>query len=211
MTGRPPRTPFHAFRASAVATGILSLTAGAHVAGGGHLPVPGILLAVLALTALASTAATRLRLSFPAMGALLGGGQLALHELLTAFSSPGPAAAIPGAPAGHVHGVALAGFPGTASLAEHISPADPGLAPLMLVMHAAATLGCALLLAKGDAALWTLAAWLRPLAGHPSTVAPLPAPRFRGPFAPLRLPFQPRRNLRQDSRRGPPSAVVPSP
>ncbi|UTT70205.1 hypothetical protein NMQ03_03365 [Arthrobacter sp. DNA4] len=47
------------------------------MAGRGHLPAPAILLAVLALTALASTVATRLRLSFPAIGALLGGGQLA--------------------------------------------------------------------------------------------------------------------------------------
>ncbi|NUP60178.1 MAG: hypothetical protein HOQ06_11995, partial [Pseudarthrobacter sp.] len=90
MAGRPPRAPFHAFRAAALATGILSLAAGAHVAGGGQLPAPGILLAVLALTSLASTAATRLRLSFPAVGALLAGGQLALHELLTAFSAPVP-------------------------------------------------------------------------------------------------------------------------
>lgn len=207
MTGHPPRIPFHLFRASSLAAGILSLAAGAHVAGGGQLPSPGILLAVLALTALASTAATRLRLSFPAVGALLAGGQLALHELLTAFSAPAPAA---GPPAPHVHGAVLAGFPGIAPFAEHVSPADPGLAPLMLAAHAAATLGCTLLLARGEAALWALAGWLRPLAGLPRPVAPVPAPRFPGPFGPLPLPRQPWRNLRQDSRRGPPSAVVPS-
>jgi hypothetical protein len=207
VTGHPPRIPFHLLRASSLAAGILSLAASAHVAGGGQLPSPGILLAVLALTALASTAATRLRLSFPAVGALLAGGQLALHELLTAFSAPVPAA---GPPAPHVHGAALAGFPGPAPFAEHVSPADPGLAPLMLAAHAAATLGCALLLAKGEAALWALAGWLRPLAGLPRPVAPVPAPRFPGPFGPLPLPRQPWRNLRQDSRRGPPSAVVHS-
>ena len=207
MIGQPPRIPFHLFRASSLAAGILSLAAGAHVAGGGQLPPPGILLAVLALTALASTAATRLRLSFPAVGALLAGGQLALHELLTAFSSPAPAA---GPPAPHVHGAVLAGFPGIAPIAEHVSPADPGRAPLMLAAHAAATLGCALFLARGESALWALAGWLRPLAGLPRPVAPVPAPRFSGPFGPLLLPRQPWRNLRQDSRRGPPSAVVPS-
>jgi hypothetical protein len=80
----------------------MALAAGAHVAGGGHLPAPAILLAVLALTALASTVATRLRLSFPAIGALLGGGQLALHEVFTAFSNPRPGAA-PGPAPAHLH------------------------------------------------------------------------------------------------------------
>ncbi|NUP58873.1 MAG: hypothetical protein HOQ06_05285, partial [Pseudarthrobacter sp.] len=145
-------------------------------------------------------------LSFPAVGALLAGGQLALHELLTAFSAPVPT----GPPAPHSHGAALAGLPGFAPIAELAGPANPGLAPLMLATHAAATLGCALLIAKGDAALWTLAAWLRPLAGLPRPAAPVPAPRFRGLFVPLPRPRQPWRNLRQDSRRGPPSAVVPS-
>jgi len=69
-----PRTPFHFLRSSALATVILTLAAGAHLAGGGELPAPAILLAVLALTALGSTTATRLRLGFPAVAALLGGG-----------------------------------------------------------------------------------------------------------------------------------------
>ena len=50
----------------------------------------------------------------------------------------------------------------------------------MLAAHAAATLGCALLLARGEAALWALAAWLRPLVALPRPVtadadAPVPA------------------------------------
>jgi hypothetical protein len=63
-----------------VAAMIVTLGAAAHVVGGGELPVPGIMLAVLALTGMAATAATRLRLNFPAMTALLGAGQLVLHE-----------------------------------------------------------------------------------------------------------------------------------
>ncbi|MDQ0770662.1 hypothetical protein QF031_003411 [Pseudarthrobacter defluvii] len=209
MHGPLRRAPFHLLRASALATGTLALAAGAHVAAGGRLPAPGILLAVLVLTALASTVATRLRLSFPALAALLGGGQLALHELLTAFSAPLPATAA-GTDSGHVHGDNLAAFHGFAPLAEHLSPADPGLAPLMLASHAAATLGCALLLAKGETALWTLAGWLRPFAGLPRPLAPIPAVRLDGQFTHSPLRRSPWRNLRQDSRRGPPSVVVHS-
>ena len=207
MRGPLRRAPFHLLRASALATGTLALAAGAHVAGGGQLPVPGILLAVLVLTALVSTVATRLRLSFPALGALLGGGQLALHELLTAFSSPVPATAAGTVPR-HVHSDSLLALHGLAPLAEHLSPADPGLAPLMLAAHAAATLGCALLLAKGETALWALAGWLRPFAGLPRQAAPVPAVRLDGLFTHSPLRRSPWRNLRQDSRRGPPSAVV---
>lgn len=207
MRGSLPQVPFHLLRASTLAAGTLALAGGAHVVGGGRLPAPGILLAVLALTALASTAATRLRLAFPAMAALLGGGQLALHELLTAFSAPLESAA--GAPAAaHLHQVPLAGFAAFAPLAEHLSPANPALAPLMLAAHAAATLGCALLLAKGEAALWALADWLRPFAGLPGPVAPVPAVRLNGLFRHVPLYRSPWRNVRQDSRRGPPSAVV---
>ena len=200
------RTPFHLLRASAVATVILTLAAGAHVAAGGHLPAPGILLAILALTALASTAATRLRLGPAAMGALLGTGQLALHGLFTAFSTPavaaGPAAAYPG----HRHGAAA--LPELVFTAGHSTAAEPGSAALMLAAHVLATLGCALLLARGEDALWALAAWLRPLAGLPEATAPDAVPPACAVFPPSAAPRPPWRNLRQDSRRGPPSAVV---
>ncbi|SLK09793.1 hypothetical protein [Arthrobacter sp. P2b] len=202
------RTPFHVFRSSTLATGILTLAAGAHLAGGAQLPAPGILLAVLALTALVSTAATRLRLAFPAMAALLGAGQLVLHEIFTAFGRPGLAAA-PGFPLdGHQHAGSHAASAELAALAAHVSPADPGSAPLMLAAHAVATLGCALLLARGEAALWALAAWLRPLAALPQAVTPTADSPVAETFPPDAAPRRPWRNLRQDNRRGPPSAVV---
>ncbi|MDF2051752.1 hypothetical protein [Arthrobacter sp. Cr_A7] len=208
MPTHRPRTPFHGFRSSALATGIFALAAGAHLAGGARLPAPGILLAVLALTALVSTAATRLRLAFPAMAALLAAGQLVLHELFTAFGRPGLAAA-PGFPLdGHQHAGSHAASAELAALAAHVGPADPGSAPLMLAAHAVATLGCALLLARGEAALWALAAWLRPLAALPQAVAPSADGPVAETFPPDAAPRRPWRNLRQDNRRGPPSAVV---
>src|SRR3712207_9388884 len=55
------RTPFHLVRSSALAGIVITLASGAHVAGGGQLPAPGILLAVLALTAQIGRASCRER------------------------------------------------------------------------------------------------------------------------------------------------------
>jgi hypothetical protein len=166
------------------------------------------MLAVLALTALVSTAATRLRLALPAMAALLGAGQVALHELFTMLGPPVLTAA-PGLSHGdHQHAGGMAVPAELAALAGHLNPADPGSPPLMLAAHAMATLGCALLLAKGEAALWALAAWLRPLAALPRAVTPDAVTPVTAAFPPAAVPRSPWRNLRQDSRRGPPSAVV---
>lgn len=201
------RTPFHLLRSSALATVILTLSAGAHTAGGGQLPAPGILLAVLALTALVTTAMTRLRLNLPAIGALLGTGQLALHEFFTVFSTPALPVGPVAAQFGHQHHGTVSALPELVAVHGHM-PADAGSAPLMLAAHALATLGCALLLAKGEAALWALAAWLRPLAGLPRAITPDAVPPAYASFPPPAVPRRPWRNLRQDSRRGPPSAVV---
>lgn len=203
MRANHARIPFHSLRAALFATTAVTLAACAHVVSGGQLPGSGILVALLALTGLACTAATRLRLGFPAATALLGAGQVVLHEAFTAFGGT-----VPATPAGgpHLHG--LAGLP--AGTLTHLQTHDleSPVALLMLAGHAVATLACALLLAKGEDALWALAAWLRPLIQIPSPVAPdagaAPAPAcWPADSAPL-----PWRNLRPDSRRGPPAAVV---
>lgn len=204
MRTNRPRPPFHFLRSSAVATVILALAAGAHLAGGGELPAPAILLAVLALTALGSTSATRRRLGFFPIATLLGGGQFVLHELFTAFGPPvvgaGPTTAA--SHEGHFPGAGI-----LAPAAAHLHEADAANGPLMLAAHALATVGCAILLATGEAALWALAAWLRPLAALPRAVAPPAVPPASGSFPTSPVPLQPWRNLRQDSRRGPPAAV----
>jgi hypothetical protein len=213
------RAPFHSLRAAMVSAMIVTLAAAAHVVGGGELPAPGIMAAVLALTGMAATAATRLKLNFAAMAALLGTGQLVLHEAFSAFSSP----AGPGQPAGtgqypghHTAFAPLTGLPLTGgpldaagSAAAHLHQFDSAWAAgLMLAGHALATVGCALLLAKGEAALWSLAAWLRPLVQLPEAAMPdaVAAPAAAGwPADSAPLPW---RNLRADCLRGPPAAVV---
>jgi hypothetical protein len=198
------RPPFHALRSALVSLTVVSLAAGAHVIAGGQLPAPGILLAFLALTGLASTAATRLKLNTPAMAGLLGAGQLVLHEAFTVFS--GPAAGSGGTFPHH----AGAGVPFSVPIAAHtqLHEPDSALSLLMLVGHALATLACAVLLARGEDALWALAAWLRPLVQLPAPAASAavaaPAPAA-WPTDSIPLPW---RNLRRDCRRGPPAAVV---
>ena len=205
------RAPFHALRSAMVALTVLALAAGAHTLAGGQLPSPGILLALLALTALASTTATRLKLNFPAMAGLLGAGQLVLHEAFTAFSgasfSPAPAGAASGRGdlAHHVGSVPLPTGIGSTLEAPGL---DSGLSLLMLAGHALATLLCAVLLARGEAALWALAAWLRPLLRLPAPVTPdaVAVPAATGwPADSAPLPW---RNLRRYCRRGPPAAVA---
>ncbi|PTT61446.1 hypothetical protein DBR22_18900 [Arthrobacter sp. HMWF013] len=198
------RAPFHFLRAAAVSTSILTLAGAAHVFGGGDLPAPPILLAVLALTGLAATTATRLKLNVPAMAALLGAGQVALHEVFGAFSAPGLSTGQLAAEPHHLSGAAAPAL----ETAAHLHGQDSPTGTMMLVAHILATAACALLLAKGEDSLWALAAWLRPLTRLPEAVTPDagPAPAVSGP--PPVSPFRLWRNLRLDSRRGPPSAVV---
>ncbi|MGP4031175.1 hypothetical protein [Pseudarthrobacter sp. 1C304] len=217
------RTPFHALRSAMVALTVLSLAAGAHTLAGGHLPSPGILLALLALTGLATTGVTRLKLNFAALGGMLGAGQFVLHGAFSAFSAaplnaPAPstgapafAGAVSGTAPHHLGAVSFApgtGGPLDAQALDTTLALDSTLSLLMLAGHALATLLCALLLARGEAALWSLAAWLRPLLQLPAPVVPhAPAVPAAAIYPAESLPL-PWRNLRRDCRRGPPSAVV---
>lgn len=200
------RVPFHCLRSTMIAGTVVALAAGAHILAGGQLPATGILLAVLALAGLASTAAARFRLRMPAMAGLLGAGQLVLHEAFILFGGP-----LPG-PADSSFGHHLAPAIPAANPLEHLPPAspDPSFGVLMFTGHALATLACALLLAKGEEALWSLAAWLRPLfrLPEPATADLATVPAARG-WPADRAP-RPRRNLRPDCRRGPPGALVSS-
>lgn len=204
MRTSQPRVPFHALRSGGIALVIVALAAGAHVVGGGLLPMAPVLFALLALTALATTLATRFKLNAFTMAALLGAGQLALHE---AFTALGPVAAGTQGTTHHLGNETL--NPALHTVTEHTHELGSTVGVLMLVAHIAATLGSALVLAKGEDALWQLAAWLRPLVALPTLLfrpdagaSPLAA------AAPDVFIPRPWRNLRQDSRRGPPAAVV---
>ncbi|MGG5172669.1 hypothetical protein ACQR35_10890 [Pseudarthrobacter sp. J1738] len=199
------RPPFHALRTATLAVASVSLSAGAHVYSGGALPPIVIVIALIALTGLASTLLTRIKLNIVTTTAALSAGQLALHEAFTAFQGTGSAIAST-VQTGHHSVPALAAVSDhTAhSLVEHAQELSSAPGATMLMAHAIATICTGLLLAKGESALWALAAWLRPLVTLPLTVGPdvvrAPLPRTE-PRVPAQLPW---RNLRRDRHRGPP-------
>lgn len=153
------RAPFRLLRTAVVAAAVLCLAAGAHVLGGGQLPPAPVLAAVTALTVLCIVRLTEWKMSAPALAAVLIAGQGILHEAFSALS--GSATPPSAAPALHVHGAVPAPF-AVPELHQHLQ-AD--VEPAMLALHLISTLLTAVLLARGEAALWALAAWLRPLAG----------------------------------------------
>lgn len=167
----PMRLP----RAGAVALTVLTLAAGAHLAAGGQLPTLPVTMALAAVVGLSSILLAGLRMTAPLLIAYLSGSQLALHLAFSTLSN----SAAPGSVLSH-HGLSTAAATSLAlqSAAPHQHlVADTG--SVMTFGHIVATLGTALLLARGEAALWALAAWLRPLLGPivPATILP----EFRSP------------------------------
>lgn len=203
-----------AMRTTAIAGTVTALAAGAHAWAGGSLPHPFIVLALVALVALASTVAGRYRLRVPALIAVLGAGQLALHEAFTAFAAPGSApsaAAAVLARGRHQHSgdaaAALASLPSGAAVSSgDVLTAHAHASPLMLALHAAATVACAVVLRRAELALTAVADWLRPLTRLPRPAAVIPAttdlpviPRPARRVLPWRQPAPP-------PLRGPPPA-----
>lgn len=208
--------PFRLLRTSLVGATILGLAAGAHLLGGGTLPAPGIMVGILALHVLCSTIVTKFKLSLPAMAGLLGSSQIVLHQAFDALSHGAHSTGLPAsAVAGH-HGMTAEAH--AASLLAAAAPlADPATASLvhaagmsgwMWAAHIAATLAAAGLLAYGESALWALANWLRPLYQSAAVILVIPAQNTRTGIVPRPLPRLPWRNLRPDTRRGPPALAA---
>lgn len=148
--------PFRLPRAAALTAAMFTLAAGAHVFAGGTLPEPGIAAGLWALTLAPVMMLTGVRISAPVMAVTLGSAQIILHGAFNALSVSAGFTPVVGA---HFHGTGSS-LPAAASLmAGHT--VEPGI--LMVVVHAGATLLTALVLARGEAALWALAGWLRPL------------------------------------------------
>ena len=200
------RAPFRLFRTGLIGSLIVALAAGGHLAGGGRMPEPAIVAALCAVAMVPVAVLTRFRLSFPVLAGLLGAGQLWLHWSFNALSAP---LAVPARMAGSHPGHAGAGMPpGGLAGSFDASMAAPGagMDAAMVAAHAVATLGTALLLARGERALSALASWLRPLVQLPEPAAIVPA-RIPGPCtAHLILPVD-RAGRRLPTRRGPPAPV----
>lgn len=186
----PSRGGLRVLRAGAVAGSVLALAAGAHVVGGGDLPGPALLLAVVVVLGAVTLLLAGRRFSWPVLTGLLGGGQLVLHELLDACSAQTVAVV----PQGH-HQTWV-------PLAETASRAGSGTAAMTLA-HVAATAATTLLLLHGEHVLWSLWTWLRPLVRVLRTLlGPVAGPPARFPATTVPRP----RSVvaRRVRRRGPP-------
>lgn len=194
--GWPATGPARLLRGSVVGLSATGLALLGHVVGGGALP-PGVPLAVLGSAGvLVSVALSGRRWTLAPLLTVLLGSQVAAHVLL---DSAHPASAVPAGGAGaHRH-----------ALVDHAM--SPGASLTMLAGHVAATALTALLLRRGEAWCWRLAALVAaPVRAARLLTGPVPAsdmPSLRGPvdrtlaiFSTLLATSQP--------RRGPPLAVA---
>ncbi len=200
--------PFRLLRTSLVGATILGLAAGAHLVAGGALPPAPIMAAILALHLMLTTFATKFRLSLPAMMALLLTSQLVLHQAFDALSHSAHAATPAAAGHGAMHTDAY-----TATMLAQATPlagstveamGHSAMSGTMTAAHLTASVLTAVLLAYGEHALWALANWLRPLYRRAAVVHVFASPNPGAAIAPRPLPRLPWRNLRPDTRRGPP-------
>ncbi|NYE95830.1 hypothetical protein FHU41_002080 [Psychromicrobium silvestre] len=198
--------PFRLLRSSMLALTTLSLAAGAHTAGGGSLPEPILLLALAAFTLMGSMLACRWKLTTPVILALLSGSQLALHlgfEFLSAnpMSDAMQSTLQTATEHGHQHGTTMVHY------FPQAMPAHNSDSPGMLIAHLVAIALTGLLLSRGEAALWALADWLRPLFQLTAPSA-LPTPfRLRWSDRPVERAV-PQRYLNAQRWRGPPSSRI---
>jgi hypothetical protein len=158
----PVMARLRVLRSLAVVATVMALAAGAHVAGGGPLPAPVIMLGLGVLCLVPVTMLSSRRFSLPALSGVVGGGQFLLHQAFTVLSLSAsclpPAAETRGH---HTHVTSLAcRLPGAPAAGHAISDAA---GVLMFAAHALATAAIVLMLARSEEALWLLTAWLRPL------------------------------------------------
>lgn len=165
------------FSRSLLVTGVaVFLAAGAHLTGGGGAPPATLLAALTALLLPPVVLLSRRQLSLPVLASVLSAGQLLLHGAFSLF--PPEAACTSTGPAGHIHHTMAATTCAPAPAGGHLAEAA-GHGWHMTAAHAAAVLLTALLLARGEKALWHLLAWLRPLARIPAPTTLLtPTPRL---------------------------------
>lgn len=156
------RAPFRLPRAAAVAVTVLVLGAAAHVMAGGELPALPVMTALTAVVALSAVMLAGRKMTAPVLAAYLGASQTGLHLAFSALSGVGTP--MPGMAVHHPGMKAGTGGPGASIAHDHLS-ADVSLG--MLGMHLTAVLLTALVMARGESALWALAAWLRPLMDPP--------------------------------------------
>lgn len=176
-------------RAGVLGGSAVALAAGAHTLGGGQLPSPAVLIPTVGLVGLVATVLTARRMRFGPLLGLLAVEQVLLH-LGFGLGTAGPMA--PGAGTGGSVVTLMAGHHDLGSLAATVGAdtADPTVAgtamgalsalvmpgsamngPTMLIAHLVATVLTALVIARGEAWLWSVVSRLIRRAGKPVVLA----------------------------------------
>lgn len=168
-------------RSAVLVSLILSLSSLSHVLGAGHLPAPSVILLLGALMIMPLRLLARRTLSFRSSLLAMAAGQGALHGIFAMTAAPAVCRTSSAQP-GHHAAFELACSPmGQEQLGQQGGAA-------MLLLHAIATVVLALAVARSDAAVALLGAWLRPLAVLPSGVTGIaPEPRRVVPVQPARV------------------------
>ena len=204
------RAPLRLWRSIAVTSTVMALAAGAHVLGGSPLPGLPILTLLAALVNVPVVVLAGRRLAMHTLVAVLGLGQWSLHHAFAWFASDPACEGVTTAATGmshHLH-VVVGSCAGAVPVAHGAGAHAGSMGLPMTITHLLAVILSALALARGEAALWMLVAWLSPLAS-------LPRPAFTTPKGPaqqaiLALPLlRTRSNARAERLRGPPSWFLP--
>ena len=153
----PTRGAARLARAAAFGVATLALAAGSQVAAGGGLPSMTMLALLAVPVAVAALVLTGRRCGPVLLLASMAGAQVLLHEALKALT-----AQVPGDLAGQVSAASASAMGGHA-----VAHAD-GWSVSMTAAHVVASVVMALLLARGEQALWELVSRLLPaLPGQP--------------------------------------------
>ncbi len=163
-------------RAGVLGSGSLFLATAGHVAGGGVLPGPGMLVVLGGVLALVSVSMTTRRLRFGLLLGLLTVEQFALHLILQAAG--GASACVAVMPGHTMAAPTICGGPASASAVGSWTTGGW----LMLVGHGLALLATAWLMSAGERWLWRLVeqtyrrATVRPTRSRRTYVGAPPAP-----------------------------------
>ncbi|MCX2179465.1 hypothetical protein KV205_02815 [Streptomyces sp. SKN60] len=219
-----PRSPLRALRAALFAVVCVTLAAMGHSSMSAHSVPLTSLLAAFAVTGALAWAAAGRRRGAVAVATGSTGVQGALHVIFGAGERGGLGQVFgpgqSGAPAGVTEvPTAMLADPSLAHTAHtaHAMGQAPGSGAGMLAAHLLAALACGLWLARGEAALFTLARTVGSRARTPLRLL-LAAARLRLPPPPPHHPLRPTPRTRRlhgvllthaVSRRGPPALPVP--
>jgi hypothetical protein len=147
----PTRGAVRVARAVAFGVAVLTIAAGAHVAAGGVLPSVTILALLAVPVTVVAVALTGRRCGPVLLVGSMAAAQVLLHQTLVALTTQ-----VPGDMAGQMSAAS------TSAMDGHAIAHTDGWSVTMTAAHVVATLVTALLLARGEQALWQLVSRLLP-------------------------------------------------